>query len=208
MQSGQVFLHVQDGPTVVGPTEPGWWSAMWDLEAQSDGAVRFRNRWRESVYVHANGGQIEAFAPPGNAYVTQWILIPQGQNTGAQRLFAMIGVDGMRTFAGNASQPVPPGPAAPSARQTTGAPPSDVFWALANAPRRMIYVQNFSNNPAELYLDVGGALERVTDLPPRYQIEQQSPVGARWRLKVNNQWVDDYVVSHDVDQQWRYPDSP
>lgn len=54
------FINIEYGKAVAGQIEPGWWSAMWAIEATDDGRIRLRNRWKPNEYLHIESGQIES----------------------------------------------------------------------------------------------------------------------------------------------------
>lgn len=84
------YLHVENGPLVLGPAQPGWWSAMWIIE-QVDGAhVRLRNRWRRNLYIHIENGRVEAGPIQPGWWSAMWRLerprgtVTTNQPTGTQ----------------------------------------------------------------------------------------------------------------------------
>lgn len=76
LQSG-LYLHSETDATtpVLGPIQPGWWSAMWVLEPVAGAADQFKikNKYRNN-YLHAETGTIQTGAVQPGWISARWII--------------------------------------------------------------------------------------------------------------------------------------
>lgn len=67
-------LHVENGTLEFGEVQPGWWSAMWELEnLPGQDEVLLRNRWT-SVYLNTDIGYPQATNIAASNPSTQWLF--------------------------------------------------------------------------------------------------------------------------------------
>jgi hypothetical protein len=186
LQTGQ-YLHIENGPLQEGNAEPGWWSAMWTLESVDGPYFRLQNRWKPDQYILTDeAGRISAGPIEPGWWSAMWTLHPI-QN--AQPAAPQANSSGTLPN-GNSPQ------AATTIEQATGQPAVELF------------VQNFSNAPLEVFIDVpSDDPVYVQTVGPGQQLRQQSPAGAIWSLAQNDQWVGDYQLSSQGRQVIRYPDN-
>jgi hypothetical protein len=68
------YLHVENPSPMVGPIEPGWWSAMWVMQKVGDGFT-FRNRWKENHYLFGLPGRQPTVGPlQAGVSAARWAL--------------------------------------------------------------------------------------------------------------------------------------
>ena len=53
------YFHIEHGAFEMGNIKPGWWSAQWKEEKDSD-FIRFQNRWKSEIYLHVESGSLGA----------------------------------------------------------------------------------------------------------------------------------------------------
>lgn len=73
--SGQ--YHVENGPLVASRIDPGWWSAMWEVEPVDRTFFRVRNRWK-GVYLYVNGGRLQAAEVDTTLAAAMWSMADGG----------------------------------------------------------------------------------------------------------------------------------
>ncbi|WP_273455893.1 RICIN domain-containing protein [Nevskia ramosa] len=162
------YLSIEDGPLAATSIQPGWWSAMWELEPISDGSRRLKNRWKPEVYIHNQNGAVEA-APidPGSASA-HWIL---------------------RTDRGAGTASASASPA--SAAQNTSLPPGQNGAAPAS-----VRIRNASGGSVTVFAVLGQNPEQLHVLPPGQSYQQPAYAGLLLGFTQNDQWLGDpYTVS-------------
>jgi hypothetical protein len=101
------YLNVESGKPVVGPVQPGWWSAMWMVQPLPDGYSRLISRWKAGQGLHTERGSIE-IGEYGDGWLSaMWKLQPveqAAQATGSQGTAAEV-VVGL-TVNNRSSQPI------------------------------------------------------------------------------------------------------
>lgn len=75
------FLHIENGPLVVGPALRGWWSAQWtlvevtDVPIEQKGKVfRLQNRWKPDLYINFEDFQLKASPIDLGWHSARWYL--------------------------------------------------------------------------------------------------------------------------------------
>lgn len=179
--------------------------------------VIIRNRWRP-VVLNANANTVQTVSPTQSAQTTAWRIEPLGQDArAASNLANQIAFGRQKdtisiinnTDTVSINQPLqaePPQTELLPTGTATAAQENSALLTLAEAPVVVFYVQNYSDDSLGLYIDIDGEVEQVLTLPPRYEVAQESPVGALWRLANESNWVAEYRVNNNSDQQWQYPE--
>ena len=70
------YLNIETGDLQVGQIDQSWHSAMWTLEKTDDGFVRFKNYWKQDVYIHNEGGGLGAGTIKPGWHSAQWSVKP------------------------------------------------------------------------------------------------------------------------------------
>jgi len=86
------YLHTENGRLELGPMQPNWQSALWELEqVPNEPYFRIRNNWmqgKKDHYLHRENGRLELGPIQAGAWSSQWAkeYVPQAHPNLAQKV--------------------------------------------------------------------------------------------------------------------------